>query len=248
MSAIVVTADSLMALVNPQHAVPSIIKTAISSGNVLENSMLEESSLRAVESNCFSDKIIGLYFSAHWCPPCRGFTPRLAERYRSLVEAGHAVEIVFISSDQSEAAALEYFHEMPWKMLSYSCREEKQKLSKAFNVSGIPSLVLLDESMKLITLNGREALMTCDFECIKSFETDKQAQANKLAEQITLLPGVITCASHPHPLKKLPSVYSGQYGCDVCHGSGSGWVYHCHDCGWDAHPMCACPGGVSSSN
>ncbi len=22
-----------------------------------------------------SKKVIGIYFSAHWCPPCRGFTP-----------------------------------------------------------------------------------------------------------------------------------------------------------------------------
>ena len=26
-------------------------------------------------------KVIGIYFSAHWCPPCRQFTPLLSEFY-----------------------------------------------------------------------------------------------------------------------------------------------------------------------
>ena len=25
--------------------------------------------------------VVGLYFSAHWCPPCKGFTPQLAKKY-----------------------------------------------------------------------------------------------------------------------------------------------------------------------
>ena len=27
---------------------------------------------------------VGIYFSAHWCPPCRGFTPKLAETYKKM--------------------------------------------------------------------------------------------------------------------------------------------------------------------
>ena len=29
-------------------------------------------------------EVIGLYFSAHWCPPCRGFTPKLVEFFSEL--------------------------------------------------------------------------------------------------------------------------------------------------------------------
>ena len=41
---------------------------------------------------------IGIYFSAHWCPPCRGFTPKLCEKYLQLKAAGKKVEMIFVSS------------------------------------------------------------------------------------------------------------------------------------------------------
>jgi len=103
-------------------------------------------------------KAIGLYFSAHWCPPCRGFTPKLAEAYKADLE-GKGLEIVFVSSDQDEAAFENYFAEQPWLALPYSSRDIKKKLSKKYKVSGIPSLIILDPQGNTITEDGRSCIM-----------------------------------------------------------------------------------------
>ena len=34
--------------------------------------------------------VLALYFSAHWCPPCRQFTPLLARAYSQAKQAGLA--------------------------------------------------------------------------------------------------------------------------------------------------------------
>merc|ERR1712213_186580 len=51
--------------------------------------------------------IILIYFSAHWCPPCRGFTPILKDFYEEV----DGVEIIFVSSDQSHDAMVAYMKE-----------------------------------------------------------------------------------------------------------------------------------------
>mmetsp|Transcript_69636 Transcript_69636/g.167115 ORF Transcript_69636/g.167115 Transcript_69636/m.167115 type:complete len:479 (-) Transcript_69636:266-1702(-) len=102
-------------------------------------------------------KALALYFSAHWCPPCRGFTPKLAEWYTSNLKA-KGLEVVFVSSDREESAFKEYFAEMPWLALDYADRGMKEKLSDAFDVSGIPSLVVLDSELNVVTKDGRGAI------------------------------------------------------------------------------------------
>merc|ERR1712014_481173 len=84
-------------------------------------------------------KAIGLYFSAHWCPPCRGFTPKLAEFYNEGLK--DKMEIFFVSSDRDQKAFDEYFAEMPWQALPFEKRAEKSTLSDMFGVSGIPPLL-----------------------------------------------------------------------------------------------------------
>ena len=82
-----------------------------------------------VETSTFGSEgyVVGLYFSAHWCPPCRAFTPKLADWYNKLKggEIGEKFEIVFLSSDRDEKSFNEYFGEMPWHAVSYKDREVK---------------------------------------------------------------------------------------------------------------------------
>lgn len=103
---------------------------------------------------------LGLYFSAHWCPPCRGFTPTLIETYNRIKnEQGKKLEIVFVSSDRDEASFRDYFGTMPWLAAAYEDRESKAELSKAFQVEGIPTLVFIDpKTGKILNKNGRMAV------------------------------------------------------------------------------------------
>lgn len=103
-------------------------------------------------------KAVGIYFSAHWCPPCRGFTPKLAQAYTKDLKA-LGMEVVFVSSDRDEDAFNSYHRgEQPWLALPYARRDLKGTLSKKFKVSGIPTFVILDGATgELITKDGRAA-------------------------------------------------------------------------------------------
>ena len=45
-------------------------------------------------------ELVMYYFSAHWCPPCRQFTPMLKDFYDEVSDEN--LEIVFVSSDRSD--------------------------------------------------------------------------------------------------------------------------------------------------
>jgi thiol-disulfide isomerase/thioredoxin len=107
---------------------------------------------------------VGIYFSAHWCPPCRGFTPQLATKYGELKAAGKKFEIIFASSDSDKATFDSYWGEMPWLALPYDKRELKENLSTKYNCHGIPYLVILDGSTgEVITTNGRGGVDGANF-------------------------------------------------------------------------------------
>merc|ERR1712054_215548 len=124
----------------------------VMTGNLISNDG------NTVAYSSLAGKTIGIYFSAHWCPPCRGFTPELVKTYNKMKEAGKEFEIIFASSDRTDADFKEYFKEMPWLALPYSDREAKNKLSKVFGVEGIPSFHIIEHDGTVINNNGRGAV------------------------------------------------------------------------------------------
>ena len=91
-----------------------------------------------------------VYFSAHWCGPCRGFTPKLAEWYKNDLSKKN-FEIIFVSSDRDQAAFDGYLSEMPWLALPFSDRG-KGMLSDMFDVEGIPTFAIVGPDGKIINL------------------------------------------------------------------------------------------------
>eukprot|EP00586_Coscinodiscus_wailesii_P000291 CAMPEP_0172485390 /NCGR_PEP_ID=MMETSP1066-20121228/13459_1 /TAXON_ID=671091 /ORGANISM="Coscinodiscus wailesii, Strain CCMP2513" /LENGTH=723 /DNA_ID=CAMNT_0013250659 /DNA_START=57 /DNA_END=2228 /DNA_ORIENTATION=+ len=93
--------------------------------------------------------VIGLYFSAHWCPPCRAFTPKLIECYEEVRAAGKKFEVIFVSSDSSKEEFHSYHNHMKtttgdqFLALDFEKRDLKEMLDNAFDVAGVPTLVLL---------------------------------------------------------------------------------------------------------
>jgi len=126
--------------------------------DVVEGLTLTRNDGTEVPYSSLAGKTIAVYFSAHWCPPCRGFTPDLVKTYNKLTQAGKPFEVIFASSDRDEAAFKEYFGEMPWLALKYEDREAKEKLSKLFGVNGIPSLHILEHDGTVINNSGRGAV------------------------------------------------------------------------------------------
>jgi nucleoredoxin len=105
-----------------------------------------------VDAEFEKKKLIGLYASAHWCGPCREFTPKLVAYYNKIVAAHPEFEIVFVSNDKTASAMEGYMREdqMPWPALNFAKVKGNDALKKYFGDS-IPCLVIVDENGKVIS-------------------------------------------------------------------------------------------------
>jgi len=131
----------------------------VSKGNTLVNS-----------SEVLKDKLVALYFSAHWCPPCRQFTPEFSRVYQSLESSSRPLAVVFISADQDQEAFNDYFGHQPWYAIPFDAVDLKDSLNEKFGIKGIPSLLVLDQEANIITKEGRQDIMKLKEKALDQWE------------------------------------------------------------------------------
>ena len=97
-----------------------------------------------------------LYFSAHWCGPCKNFTANfLIPFYEEMKSSGKSLEIVYVSLDKNQEQFNEYYSEMPWKAFNFS-DSRREPLKVQFDVQGIPSLILVNKFGEAVTKQCRK--------------------------------------------------------------------------------------------
>lgn len=122
-----------------------------------DNSVVEETT----DSLLKDKKVIGVYFSASWCGPCRQFTPLLSEFYARMKKEGKSFEVIWVSRDRSPQEFLEYYGKMPWLAVTWeNYQRVGQQLGALYQMKGIPHLAILDgEDWSLLTSDGRSQVM-----------------------------------------------------------------------------------------
>lgn len=177
-------------------------------------------------------KNILLYFSAHWCPPCRAFMPMLIEVYHEIKAKDNAFEIIFISSDRDQSSFDEFFGGMPWLALPYG-DERKKFLSRKFKIQGIPAAVAIGQNGRLVTKKARQLITVYGADAypfteerVKHFEEMAKAWPEKLKHELHL----------EHELTK---TRRNSYICNGCREMGNGFSFYCKECDFDLHPKCA---------
>ena len=109
---------------------------------------------KTVDLATLKGKTVAVYCSAHWCPPCRAFTPQLVKYATAMKDK---LAVVFVSCDENKDKMFGYMKEakMPWAAVPFKSAGG-QAIMKEQGVTGIPTLLVYGQDGALLTKNGRD--------------------------------------------------------------------------------------------
>jgi len=99
--------------------------------------------------------LIGFYFGASWCPPCRAFSPILSDFAKCNAPD---FSVIFVSVDHSAKESEEFLKGKSFLSIPYES-SVRQALLQRFAIRMFPTLVICDtRTGKVITRWGRMAI------------------------------------------------------------------------------------------
>ena len=131
----------------------------------------ESSNGKVTKEDLLKNEIIGVYFSAHWCGPCRAFTPRLAQFYKNVNSEQKQIEIIFNSCDHDMKSFNEYFSTMPWIATPFDS-DSKSQIDEACGINSIPQLIIFDNKGHILDDNGRRTVDSQGVEAINTWKNN----------------------------------------------------------------------------
>ena len=149
------TAVSLVALFSAQAAEETAREKTDFEQSISRNLVrLQDDKLKRVPADSIDTKdYYAIYYSAHWCPPCRKFTPKLVDFYNEAIGHHDNIEVIFVSSDQNEDKMEAYMKKagMRWLALDFDKKDNKSsKKLTGYVGRGIPHLVVVDKNGKVL--------------------------------------------------------------------------------------------------
>jgi|GEM_PF-883872 len=165
--------------------------------SVFTGKLIKASGREVDISQALQGKMVGVYFSASWCGPCRNFTPQLVKFYKRTA-AKENLEIVFVSLDRTEADMMNYMkkYSMPWLAVPFNDPSGK-KLKNELNIHGIPALVIFDSSGKKITSDARRDVVSRGNRAVKAWKSSEKDQTPAFQGRDRRRPE----SSSPEPIK-----------------------------------------------
>lgn len=130
-------------------------------------------------------KIIGLYFTAKWCGPCKKFTPKLV-KFRN--ENKDAFQFIMMSWDTNLEQQKQYMEKTKMEVAAAECETHFVKMmSSSFRVGGVPTLLLFNSDGTFLSGKGQNhftaPLHPDDFDELKCTESGRIWHALLLDKQ-----------------------------------------------------------------